>query len=135
MMPGRIAIVATGWLLVMLGGAMALIIGKGDFIVITAGIFTSFGGLYVLSLVDPAARQFMGNGWPTRLCRSSAGAVGLLMAFSGLSSSMDGIRKATIYHNSTGLSLILVGLLPLCWGIYILNLAITGFQFQHRSRT
>lgn len=131
MKPKIITTIATGWLLVILGGAMALIIGKGDLIVITAGIFTSFGGLYVLSLVDPATRQFIGNIWIARLCRLSAGIIGMLMAFSGLIGSINGIRETMIFHNPTGLGLIFIGLLPFCWGIYILNLAVIGIRSQH----
>jgi hypothetical protein len=127
MKTGRI-IATTGWLLLLLGGVMALIIGKGDVLVISAGIITSFGGIYVLSLVDPGTRQFMGNGWMARFCRLSAGIVGLLMAFSGLLGSIDGIRDVTILQDSTGFSLIFIGLLPFCWGIYILGLAIAGIQ-------
>jgi hypothetical protein len=125
---GRTIAAATGWLLLILGGVMALILGKGDIIVITAGIITAFGGIYVLSLVDPDTKQFMGDGWPARLCRLFAGIVGLLMVFSGLIGSIDGIRETLIFQDPTGLSLILIGLLPFCWGIYILNLAIAGVQ-------
>ncbi len=133
MKPRRTATVATGWLLVIIGGTMALVIGKGDLTVITAGIFTSFGGIYVLSLVDPATRQFIGNEWIARLCRLSAGIMGMLMAFSGLIGSINGIRETMIFHNPTGLSLIFIGLLSFCWGIYILNLTIIGIQSQHFS--
>jgi hypothetical protein len=128
---GRTIAAVTGWLLLLLGGVMALIIGKEDAIVITAGIITSFGGIYVLSLVDPATKQFMGGGWPARLCRLFAGIVGLLMASSGLIGLIDGIKETLISHDPAGFSLILVGLLPFCLGIYILNLAIAGVQPQH----
>jgi hypothetical protein len=128
---GRTIAAATGWLLLLLGGMMALIIGKEDIIVITVGIITSFGGIYVLSLVDPATKQFMGDGWPARLCRLFAGIVGLIMAFSGLIGSIDGIKETLIFQDPAGFSLILVGLLPFCFGIYILNLAIAGVQPQH----
>ena len=45
MIRGRSAATATGWLLLMLGGAMALITGKGDITVITAGLLIVFSGV------------------------------------------------------------------------------------------
>lgn len=133
MKPRRATIVATGWLLVILGGMMALVVGKGDLIVITAGIFTSFGGLYVLSLVDSATRQFIGNGCLARLCRLFAGIVGMLMVVSGLIGSINAIRETMTFHNPAGLGLVFFGLLSFGWGIYILNLTIIGVQSQHFS--
>ena len=128
MKPGRTGATVTGWLLLILGGAMALIIGKGDLNVISAGIFTSFGGIYVLSLVDPTTRQFIGDGWPAKFCRLSAVVVGLLMLVSGLIGSIDGIRETLIFQNTQGLSFALIGLLPICWGIYIVKLVIGGVR-------
>jgi hypothetical protein len=128
MKPGRTGTAATGWMLLIFGGAMALVIGKGDINVIVTGIFASFGGIYVLSLVDPATRGFIGSGWPVNLCRLSAGIIGLLMLVSGLIGSIDGIREIMIIPNVAGISLVFIGLVPLCWGFYILYLTINGVQ-------
>lgn len=43
--------------------------GKGDITVITAGLLIVFSGVYVLSLVKPASKQFIGAGWPEKFCR------------------------------------------------------------------
>ena len=108
---------------------MALIVGKGDLTVISAGIFTSFGGIYVLGLVDPTTKQFIGDGWPAKLCRLSAVAVGLLMLVSGLIGSIDGVRETLIIQNTQGLSFVLIGLLLFCWGVYIVKLAASGVRY------
>ena len=76
----------------MLGGAMALVIGKGDITVITTGLMIAFSGIYVLSLVKPASKQFIGTGWPEIFCRISAVIAGLIMVTSGFISSTSGIR-------------------------------------------
>ncbi|MCX6678186.1 MAG: hypothetical protein NTU95_09630 [Methanothrix sp.] len=107
---------------------MVLIIGKGDITVITAGLLIVLGGTYILSLVNPATRQFMGTGWPEKICRISAVIVGLLMAASGLISSTGGIRDMLIFHNYSGLNFLLIGLLPLGWGLYILKLVANGVK-------
>lgn len=105
---------------------MALIIGRGDFTVITTGLLMVLGGVYIYGLVSPATKQFMGTGWPESLCRASAAIVGLLMVASGLSGSIGGIREILVFQNLAGLNLVLIGLLPLCWGLYILKLVATG---------
>jgi len=125
---GRIGALATGRLLLILGGAMVLIIGKGDITVIIAGLLIALGGIYVLSLVNPATKQFMGIGWPEKFCRISAVIAGLLMVASGSISSTGGIRDLFIFHNYSGLNFMLIGLLPLGWGLYILKLAINGIK-------
>ena len=94
---GRTGALATGRLLLILGCVMVLIIGKGDITVITAGLLIVLGGTYILSLVNPATRQFMGTGWPEKFCRISAVIVGLLMATSGIISSTGGIRDMLIF--------------------------------------
>lgn len=124
----RTGALATGRLLLILGGVMVLIIGKGDITVITAGLLIVLGGTYILSLVNPATRQFMGTGWPEKICRISAVIVGLLMAASGLISSTGGIRDMLIFHNYSGLNFLLIGLLPLGWGLYILKLVANGVK-------
>jgi len=103
-----------------------LIIGKEDITVITAGLLIVLGGTYILSLVNPATRQFMGTGWPEKICRISAVIVGLLMATSGIISSTGGIRDMLIFANYSGLNFLLIGLLLLGWGLYILKLAANG---------
>lgn len=128
MRTGRIGVAAIGWLLLIFGGAMALIIGKDDINVIITGIFASLGGIYVLSLVDPASKQFIGSGWPVNLCRLSAGIIGLLMVISGLIGLINGIREIMIMPNISGISLILIGIIPACLGFYILNITIYGSQ-------
>ncbi len=105
---------------------MALILGRGDIIVITAGLLMALGGIYIYGLVSPATKQFMGTGWPESLCRISAAIVGLLMMASGFGGSIGGIRDMLILQNPAGLNLMLIGFLPLCWGSYILKLAIKG---------
>ncbi len=105
---------------------MALILGRGDITVITAGLLMALGGIYIYGLVSPATRQFMGAGWPETLCRISAVIVGLLMMASGLCGSIGGLRDMLILQNPVGLNLMLIGFLPLCWGLYILKLAIKG---------
>ena len=107
---------------------MVLIIGKGDITVITSGLLVVLGGTYILSLVNPATRQFMGTGWPEKFCRISAVIVGLLMATSGIISSTGGIRDMLIFPNYSGLNFLLIGLLSLGWGLYILKLAVNGVR-------
>lgn len=125
---GKIGAVATGQLMLLLGMIMVMIIGKGDFAVIAAGLLIVFGGIYILSLVKPSTRQFMGPGWPEKFCRISAVIAGLLMVFSGLISSTGSIKDIYIFHDNSGLNILLVGLLLLCWGLYILKLAISGVK-------
>ena len=125
---GRTGALATGRLLLILGGVMVFIIGKGDITVITAGLLTALGGIYILSLVNPATKQFMGIGWPEKICRISAVIVGLLMAASGLVSSIDSITDIIITHNFSGLNFLLISLLPLGWGLYILKIAANGVK-------
>jgi hypothetical protein len=125
---GRTGVVATGRLMLILGGAMVLIIGKGDITVVSAGLLIVLGGIYILSLVSPATKQFMGTGWPEKFCRICAIISGLLMMASGIISSTGGIRDMLIFHNSAGLNFVIIGLLPLGWGIYISKLAISGVQ-------
>ncbi|MFZ2535089.1 hypothetical protein [Methanothrix sp.] len=128
MIRGRSAATATGWLLLMLGGAMALITGKGDITVITAGVLIVFSGVYVLSLVKPASKQFIGAGWPEKFCRISAVAIGLIMVASGFISSISGIRDILISYDFTGIYFVIISLLPFGWGLYILKLAIYGVR-------
>jgi len=125
---GRSGATATGWLLLMLGGAMALVIGKGDITVITTGLLIAFSGIYVLSLVQPASKQFIGTGWPEKFCRISTVIAGLIMVASGFISSTGGIRDVLISNTFTGLNFVMIGLLPLGWGLYILRLAIYGVR-------
>jgi hypothetical protein len=115
-------------LLLILGGVMALIIGKGDVTVIAAGLLIVLGGIYVLSLASPATKQFMGTGWPEKLCRISAVLAGLIMVASGSISSTGGIIDMITFHNYSGLNIMLIGLLPLGWGLYILKLATGGIN-------
>ena len=124
----RTGALATGRLLLILGCVMVLIIGKGDIMVITSGLLVVLGGTYILSLVNPATRQFMGTGWPEKFCRISAVIVGLLMATSGIISSTGGIRDMLIFPNYSGLNFLLIGLLSLGWGVYILKLAVNGVR-------
>jgi hypothetical protein len=123
---GRTGALVTGRLLLILGGVMVLIIGKEDITVITAGLLIVLGGTYILSLVNPATRQFMGTGWPEKICRISTVIVGLLMATSGLISSIGSITDMLIFANYSGLNFLLIGLLLLGWGLYILKLAANG---------
>lgn len=125
---GRTGALATGRLLLILGGVMVLIIGKGDITVITAGLLVALGGIYILSLVNPATKQFMGTGWPEKICRISAVIVGLLMTASGLISSIDSITDILISHYYSGLNFQLIGLLLLGWGLYILKLVANGYR-------
>jgi len=125
---GRTGTLATGRLLLILGGVMVLIIGKGDITVITAGLLIASGGIYILSLVNPATRQFMGSGWAEKFCRISAVISGLLMMASGAISSTGGIRDIFTFHNDSGLNFLLIGILPLAWGLYIFKLAINGVK-------
>ena len=125
---GRTGALATGRMLLILGGVMVLIIGKGDTMVMTAGLLIALGGIYVLSLVNPATRQFMGTGWPEKFCRISAVIVGLLIAASGLISLIESITDMLISHNYSGLNLLLISFLPLGWGLYILKLAANGVK-------
>jgi hypothetical protein len=129
MNPGRIGAAATGWFLLIFGCAMALIIGKGDINVIITGIVALFGGIYVLSLVDPSTRQFIGSGWPVNLCRLSAVIISLIMLISGLIGSINGIREMMIMPNVAGISLVLFSLVPLCLGFYVLDLTIHGVRY------
>ncbi len=114
--------------MLMLGGAMALVIGKGDITVITTGLLIAFSGIYVLSLVQPASKQFIGTGWPEKFCRTSTVIAGLIMVASGFISSTGGIRDVLISNTFTGLNFVIIGLLPLGWGLYILRLAIYGVR-------
>jgi len=126
--PGRKVANATGRLFLILGGTMVLIIGKGDLAVIASGLLIALGGIYILSLVSPATKKFMGTGWPEGLCRISAIIAGLLLVASGLVGSIGGMREILVFQNSAGFSILLIGLFPLCWGICTLKLAITGVQ-------
>ncbi len=125
---GRIGAIATGLLLMILGGTMALILGRGDFTVITAGLLMVLGGVYVYGMVSPATRQFIGTGWPETLCRIAAAIVGILMIASGFFGSFGGIREILVFQNSEGFNLVLIGILPLCWGLYILKLVAVGIH-------
>lgn len=125
---GRTGALATGRMLLMLGGVMVLIIGKGDITVITAGLLIALGGIHILSLVNPATKQFIGIGWPEKFCRISAVIAGLLMVASGLISSTGGIRDLFLFHNYSGLNVMIISILPLGWGLYILKLAINGIK-------
>jgi len=95
---------------------MVLILGKGDITVIIAGLLIALGGVYVLSLVNPGTKRFMGTGWPEKICRTSAVIVGLLMVASGLISLIDGLRDMLIFHNHARLIFVLIGLLSFGWG-------------------
>jgi hypothetical protein len=123
---GQTGAKATGQLMLILGGAMVLLIGKGDLLVITSGMLIGLGGIYILSLVNPATKRFMGAGWPEKFCRISAVLTGLLVASSGLICTMGGIEDMLVFHSLEGLNILLVCLLPLFWGFYILTLAIYG---------
>ncbi len=125
---GRTGALATGRMLLILGAVMVLIIGKGDIKVITAGLLIALGGIYILSLVNPVTRQFMGTGWPEKFCRISAAIIGLLMAASGLISSIDSITDMLTSHNISEFSILLIGFLMLGWGLYILKLAANGVE-------
>lgn len=125
---GRTGALATGRLLLILGGVMVFVIGKGDITVITAGMLTALGGIYILSLVNPTTKKFVGIGWPEKICRISAVIVGLLLAASGLISTTGGIRDFFIFHNYSGLNFLLIGLLPLVWGLFILTIAANGVK-------
>lgn len=126
MKPGRTGALATGRLLLILGGVMVLVIGKGDIAVITAGMFFALAGIYILSLVNTATKQFMGTGWPEKLCRIGAIIAGLLLIASGLVSSMDIIADIYISGNCSGLGILVISFLPFGWGLYILLLATNG---------
>ena len=125
---GKTGAMANGYLLLVLGATMALVIGNRDVRVICAGLLMVFGGIYILSLVNPPTKQFMGTGWPETLCRLSTVIIGLLMVASGLVGSISGIREMPIIQDTSWLSLVVFGLLSLCWGLYILMLAINGVQ-------
>jgi len=128
MRPGRRGATATGRILLVLGGMMVLILGKGDITVIIAGLLIALGGVYVLSLVNPGTKRFMGTGWPEKICRTSAVIVGLLMVASGLISLIDGLRDMLIFHNHARLIFVLIGLLSFGWGLYISKIAMHGIQ-------
>lgn len=126
MKPGRTGALATGRLLLILGGVMVLVIGKGDIAVIAAGMVFALGGIYILSLFNAATKQFMGSGWPEKFCRIGAFVAGLLLIASGLVSSIGIITEMHISGNSSGLSILLISFLPFGWGLYILLLATNG---------
>lgn len=125
---GRTGALATGRLLLILGSVMVFIIGKGDIAVITAGLLTALGGMYILSLVNPVTKQFVGTGWPEKICQISAVIVGLLMAASGLISSTSSIKDMLVFHHYLGLNLLLISLPAFVWGLYIIMLAINGVK-------
>lgn len=125
---GQIGAKATGRLMLILGGAMVLLIGKGDILVITSGMLIGLGGIYILSLVNPTTKRFMGSGWPEKICRISAVLTGLMVASSGLISTMGRIEDMLVIHSLAGLNIVLICLLPLVLGVYILKLAIYGIQ-------
>lgn len=126
MKPGRTGALATGRLLLILGGLMVLVIGKGDIAVIAAGMFFALAGIYILSLVNTATKQFMGTGWPEKFCRIGAFIAGLMLIASGLVSAIDIIIDVYISGNCSGLGILLISFLPFGWGVYILLLATNG---------
>lgn len=126
MKPGRTGALATGRLLLILGGLMVLVIGKGDIAVIAAGMFFALAGIYILSLVNTATKQFMGTGWPEKFCRIGAFIAGLMLIASGLVSAIDIITDVYISGNCSGLGILLISFLPFGWGVYILLLATNG---------
>lgn len=125
-MKGDVKVKATGWLLMTLGCAIVFVIGKGEFVALTAGLMIVLAGIYVLSLVYPDTRKFMGEGWTAALCRASAVIVGLLMVSSGLMGVIGSIEWYAIIPNQAGISSLSFGLLTLVWGSYILMLGIIG---------
>jgi len=126
MKPGRTGALATGRVLLVLGGVMVLVIGKGDIAVIAAGMFFALAGIYILSLVNTVTKQFMGTGWPEKFCRIGAFIAGLLLIASGLVSAIDIITDIYISGNCSGLGILLISFLPFGWGLYILLLATNG---------
>lgn len=126
MKPGRTGALATGRVLLILGGVMVLVIGKGDIAVIAAGMFFALAGIYILSLVNTATKQFMGTGWPEKFCRIGAFIAGLLLIASGLVSAIDIITDIYISENCSGLGILVISFLPFGWGVYILLLATNG---------
>jgi predicted ABC-type exoprotein transport system permease subunit len=126
MKPGRTGALATGRMLLILGGVMVLVIGKGDIAVIAAGMFFALAGIYILSLVNTATKQFMGTGWPEKFCRIGAFIAGLLLIASGLVSALDIITDIYISENYSGLGILVISFLPFGWGLYILLLATNG---------
>jgi len=126
MKPGRTGALATGRVLLVLGGVMVLVIGKGDIAVIAAGMFFALAGIYILSLVNTATKQFMGTGWPEKFCRIGAFVAGLLLIASGLVSAIDIITDIYISENYSGLGILVISFLPFGWGVYILLLATNG---------
>jgi len=126
MKPGRTGALATGRVLLILGGVMVLVIGKGDIAVIATGMFFALAGIYILSLVNTVTKQFMGTGWPEKFCRIGAFIAGLLLIASGLVSAIDIITDIYISGNCSGLGILLISFLPFGWGLYILLLATNG---------
>jgi len=126
MKPGRTGALATGRVLLILGGVMVLVIGKGDIAVIATGMFFALAGIYILSLVNTATKQFMGTGWPEKFCRIGAFVAGLLLIASGLVSAIDIITDIYISENYSGLGILVISFLPFGWGVYILLLATNG---------
>lgn len=126
MKPGRTGALATGRALLILGGVMVLVTGKGDIAVIATGMLFALAGIYILSLVNTATKQFMGTGWPEKFCRIGAFVAGLLLIVTGSVSSIDIITDIYISGNCSGLGILVISFLPLGWGLYILSLAANG---------
>lgn len=119
---------ATGLVLLILGGTMALITGKGDVTVITAGLIIAFGGTYVLSLVHPATKQFVGTGWTELVCRVSAVIAGLLMTASGFMGAAGCIGDMLAFNDLDWITCMIIGLVMLVFGLRLLKLAVYGVQ-------
>ena len=126
--PGKMGALATGQLLLALGVIMSLFIGRGDLTVTISGLVAAMGGMYILSLAHPATRQFIGVGWPERICRVSALLAGLLMAASGSISIAERFKDMLFLQAVPDYVLLLIGLLMLAWGLYILILAVWGVR-------
>lgn len=117
---------ATGQILLALGVMMALLIGRGDITVIVSGLLAAMGGMYILSLAHAPTRQFMGVGWPEKICRISAFLAGLLMAASGSISVAERLKGMLFLKGSPDYAILIIGLLSFGWGLYILALAVRG---------
>jgi len=125
---GRTGELATGQLMLALGVMMSLFIGRGDITVIVSGLLAAMGGMYILSLAHAPTRQFMGVGWPEKICRVSAFLAGLMMATSGSISILERFKVVFFMQAAADYAILLFALLSLAWGIYILMLAIRGRQ-------
>lgn len=123
---GRTGELATGQLMLALGVMMSLFIGRGDITVIVSGLLAAMGGMYILSLAHPPTRQFMGVGWPEKICRISAFLAGLLMAASGSISVAERLKGMLFLKGSPDYAILIIGLLSFGWGLYILALAVRG---------